>query len=1078
MKPVKLEINAFGPFCKRTLIPFGEFGESGLFLLTGDTGAGKTTIFDAISFALFGNASGENRTPDCFRSDYATPEEKTFVELVFLHKGKSYQVTRNPAYERSKRRSSGITMEKSDATLVMPDGSVIAGSSRVTSAIVDLLGIDWRQYKQIAMIAQGEFLQLLTADSNERGIIFRKVFGTQIFDDIQKKLKVMSNNLRYRCEDLDKSILQFLNGISCEGEDSPSMAIKEWKASPDINRVDKILEQLAAMIDRDTLLYGQEQAAAHILSGKIKEKTAEYTAAQGINQAFLELQRAEGQYQALLAREADMEQLEALTQRGRKALYTVKPAEEAFLRTTAELQKLNAAIAQQHREEERLTKELSGCKRALAEKEAARPEIDVLNLKIKRQEEDGVKYDAALELELSYKKADQEKKRLEQELGELEVQSRRLMAEQEEKVKEQEAFSCVDRDLVAYSNQLEQTQRAIEKFKEILVQYGELLSEKAQLEQLQVRFTEAQLQYLDQSDRYLKLETQFLSEQAGIMAAKLEEGKPCPVCGSEEHPRKAQLTGEAPSEEQLKQAGARKEQLQKEMAEASSNCRTQLTKLELKQSQLKKEASEALKQGRLQKEVTEAPKLEVAATKEADTSLEVDTFPEATVFLEQIHDQVKDKLEAEEASERELRGKVLNVQEKLKQKEQCIARLQDIRRELEQKEKLIRGKTEEKAALMNRLSMLEGQLTALRSGLLYPTKKEAERALEADRESCSRLQKELAQAEEGFRSCESALGKLKAVLAETQASQREKAVELAGAEENLAQKLRACGFAGMEEYKESFLPEEELERRQETLGSYQRQRSSLEQDLKRLSLETRGKESKELAILEKEQAELDREKQESEARQREIFGRLKINKEILKNARETYQEQEGLRKEFLMVNELSRTANGELAGKAKIAFEQYVQAFYFNSIINEANKRLYKMTNSQYALRRKEDPTDLRSSAGLELEVMDYYTGKPRSIKSLSGGESFKAALSLALGLSDVIQGFAGGIQVDTMFIDEGFGSLDSNSLEQAIETLNTLTTGNRLVGIISHVGELKERIDKKIVITKRPDGSSLTLLK
>lgn len=1082
MKPIKLVLNAFGPFCKETEIPFDEFGESGLFLLTGDTGAGKTTIFDAISFALFGNASGENRTPDCFRSDYATGEEKTYVELTFLHKRKRYQVTRNPAYERNKLKSTGTTMEKADATLIMPDGSIVAGSLKVTAAIVDLLGIDWRQYKQIAMIAQGEFLQLLTADSTERGAIFRKVFGTQIFEDIQKKLKSMANSLKYRCEDLDKSLLQYLKGISCDTEDELSLVIHEWNSHPDINQIEYMLEILDRLICKDEILFDQEQAVNQAISKRIKQKAAEYITACKMNQAFSDLEKAKEEYQSLLIQKTQMQQLELLLIQGRKALYTVRPVEESYERILAEEKKLNAVIIQQQQEEEKITKELSRLKAVWEEKEATRQEIDDINLRIKRQEDDRVKYDIIGELKSKYNKATTLKEQLEHQLKKLEVQHKTLVAMQEETIKEQDSYCNIDRDLMDYSNQLEQKHKSLTKYKKILDHYEELRTEENQLEHLQIAFTQAQLQYTNQNDYYLKLEHQFLGEQAGILAEKLLEGQPCPVCGSKEHPQKAQLTKGAPSEEQIKQAGAKREELQKKMAEASSNCRNQITKIELLQGQFQREVIEELK---LEELTAKESKQEELSAKELNREeLRVEDHNAEDIRLKELGSlgdiavQVKKKIVTEEEVAKELQNKVCYLQEKLLQKEQCAKRLQKISEELEQNEAISQGKLEEKVALVNQLSMLEGQLTTMCGDLLYPTKEEAEQAFVADRKKCSELQVALQQAEENFRGCEARLGKLKAVLADNEAKKVEKDRERLEAEIKWKEKLNVCGFADAIQYHTSLMTEEELEKNQHILEAYDKSRSTVEQELKRLTQETEGKERVDLTALEKEQAELDLQKQESEVRLQKIFSRRKINEEIIKNAKETYQQQEGLRKEFLMVNELSKTANGELTGKAKIAFEQYVQAFYFNSIINEANKRLYKMSNSQFALMRKADPTNLRSSTGLELEVMDYYTGKPRSIKSLSGGESFKAALSLALGLSDVIQNFAGGIQVDAMFIDEGFGSLDSNSLEQAIETLNTLTMGNRLVGIISHVSELKERIDRKIVITKKLNGSELTLVK
>jgi len=283
--------------------------------------------------------------------------------------------------------------------------------------------------------------------------------------------------------------------------------------------------------------------------------------------------------------------------------------------------------------------------------------------------------------------------------------------------------------------------------------------------------------------------------------------------------------------------------------------------------------------------------------------------------------------------------------------------------------------------------------------------------------------------------------------------------------------------AGLKRYQSNRISEDDLAALRKSIDLYDKNRESLEEKIKQLKSDTKDQEEKDLEQIAKEQEALNYRKTECEEQSNRIYSRLKNNEIIDKRVEEQKKEQEKVRRDYLTYSDLSKTANGELTGKSKIAFEQYVQAFYFDKVIHEANKRFYKMSNNQYALMRKEDPSNLRSPTGLELEVMDYYTGKPRSIKSLSGGESFKAALSLALGLSDVIQSFAGGIEVDAMFVDEGFGSLDSDSLEQAIETLNSLTMGNRLVGIISHVSELKDRIDKKILIEKSMEGSRLKLV-
>lgn len=1047
MKPLKLVMSAFGPFSKVVEIEFDQFGTSGLFLVTGDTGSGKTTIFDAISFALFGNASGENRTSDCFRSDFAGGEDKTYVELTFLQKGKTYQITRNPMYKRNKISGSGTTEEKANATLILPDTTVISGNTKVTESVTELLGIDWKQYKQIAMIAQGEFLQLLTANSNERGIIFRKVFGTQIYEEIQKKLKMMSNELKYKCEDLDKSILQFLNGILCDPESVHYNVISEWKYKPDIHQVQKMMELLVLLLGSDQSKYKEESQKNQLLSEKMKEKAAEYMAAESANQSFAKLRLARGEQEKLLWLSEEMKQKEAKLLLAKKALYTVKPIEDIYLQVKKDVTELSGDIEKQSVQANKLEEELKRYAELLKEKEASKPRINELTVMISRQEAELVKYEAKASLEQEQKGLNDHARKLEKLLEQLTNQRGLLSQEQKEKQTELEKDKNADCELLECQSLITQRTDGINKLNQFFEEYAVLDKENKTLLLYQKEFQQAEYLYHEKNRAYQDMEARFLREQAGIMALSLQEGIPCPVCGSTKHPAKAVPTQGAPSEQQLKQDKQQLEKVHKQMTDTSSKCQSQLTRVELLQKQLQKSASEQL----------------------TDSNI---------ASLETIHLKLQEKLQIEKLSLIELQAKEKEIQSSIQKKLRCEKRLLEIAEEISQKDEQIAANKEEMTTASNQISSLEGKLAAYKADLLFATKIEAEAALKTDRKECSDLQEELQKTETAYQNCDTNLGNVKAVLADNQLKYTKKENELLAAEKEWMDKLYRCGFGEPGDYKKALLQEEELERQVSKLDTYRKNCEQVSQQIEQLLTDTKEQEEKNLSVILADQEELDHQKRASEEAMQNIYSRLKTNSEIRDQVNEKYKEQEKMRQEYITVSDLSKTANGELSGKAKIAFEQYVQAFYFNSVISEANKRLYKMTNSQYILLRKEDASNLKSSCGLELEVMDYYTGKPRSIKSLSGGESFKAALSMALGLSDVIQSFAGGIEVDAMFIDEGFGSLDSNSLEQAIETLNTLTMGNRFVGIISHVSELKERIDKKIVITKSIDGSRLTLVK
>lgn len=1060
MKPLRLVMSAFGPFSKVVEIPFEEFGSSGLFLITGDTGSGKTTIFDAISFALFGNASGENRSPDCFRSDYAGREDKTYVELSFLHRGKTYRVVRNPMYQRAKLSGTGMTEEKANATLTMPDGSIISGNTKVTEAITGLLGIDWRQFKQIAMIAQGEFLQLLNASSNERGLIFRKVFGTQVYEDIQRRLKSMANALKYECEDLDKSIIQYLSGIVCDPACIHYDAIHQWKSQPDINRVPQLMELLEHLIDTDKQRYKGEDRNNQLLDLQIKEKAAQFAEAQRINKTFEALRQVQEEKDKLQQMADDMKQKELMLKATKKALYKVKPVEDTYNRLMMELEQLKETIKRQQETYIELETGLKQAGETLKAKEPLRDVITELTGSISRLNAELARYDEAMELKESLRLQIASKDQVEKKLSELTEQRGALGAELAGLQVELEQYKSIDLQLLDCRNRLQQKNTDISRISEVLLQYEILTREKLALEKLKQEFLSVEQTYQEHSKSYTEMEVLFYREQAGIIAASLQEGEPCPVCGSTNHPQKAVLTKGAPGEQELKQYKAKLEQLQEAMTEAGSRYKNQMTRVEILQEQIRKDTNECM----------------VVENKEDFDPGKVEESE--TVFLEVMERKLKDKLELEKLEQAALNTLFDKLQASVRRKELCEKRRAELTEATTKTEEQLELGKERLAAIVNQISQMEGKLTTLMQNLQYSSRQEAEEALTADQRKCRQLQEELKKAEDDYHNLQAELYKVKAVLEENRNQYTEKEHKCKEAVDNLTVKLAACGFKDLEAYREVLLSEEEYEVQLGILEEYQKRLEQVDRQLQHLEEETKGKQEADLTRLLKEQEELDIQKKASDEAMRNIHGRLTVNQDIQYKIQEKYKEQEKKREEYLTVNELSKTANGELSGKAKLAFEQYVQAFYFNSIIHEANKRLYKMTNSQFSLLRKEDPSNLKSAAGLELEVMDHYTGKIRPVKSLSGGESFKAALSLALGLSDVIQSFAGGIEVDAMFIDEGFGSLDSNSLEQAIETLNALTTGNRLVGIISHVSELKERIDKKIAITKSLNGSQLVLMK
>lgn len=827
----ELKISAFGPFGKEIALDFTELGKDGLFLLHGNTGSGKTTIFDAICFALYGNASGENKGSDSFRSDYAEADEKTYVELTFSHQGEEYKIYRAPAYERKKKRGDGMTVSKADAQLFRAGALFETGYTPVTNVMVTLLGVDWRQFKQVAMLAQGEFLKLLYADSVERAEILRRIFGTEHYEALQKNLKTVMLRKKADCEDLEKSMLQLLSGIQVEEQETYSIRIQEWQKTPSIHSIAELTEWLKQLIVVQETW--QEEKSAK------KEKLEK--------------------------------QLQALT------------VKEAFW------------IAAQKKKEdcERYQKEIDGlCK-----------------------EEERL---SSLEQGTKQKIADLEEK--EKQHIECMTEYEKVEEEQREIVEEQKKQQDVWKQFVGWQKREEELKQLHKKKKT-----------------KQQKFIQVYDAYEKAREAAIQVERLFLAEQAGILAAQLTEGMPCPVCGSTTHPHKAQMSQEIVSEAIVKEKKVAMEQAERASTEANTECY-------------------ALKREYVVR--TESYLEELVQAGFALTFTELES--------EEEWSQLRQYLQQQEV---QLQAEAHSLQERLQKNTKRLREKQTLLLEVEQTQK-------RKERLQVELNQIEKQKIANQE-----KKAGIKRVLQEAKKELQEVKKE-----------------------------------------NITQEV--------EYEKEEILREG-----------------------KRLLLQ--------------EQKDLER-------KLRELFSRISANKRIQKEAEKQYVSYEASKKEYLLVSVLSKTANGELAGKARIPFEQYVQAFYFEQILQAANQKLSLMTNGQYELRRKKEASNLRSVSGLELEVMDYYTGKIRSIRSLSGGESFQAALSLALGLSEVMEAFAGGIELGVLFLDEGFGTLDAQALDTAVATLRKLSAGCRMVGIISHVEELKERIEKKVMVVKDRTGSRL----
>ena len=1049
MKPLKIVMSAFGPYAGEVELDFSLLESQGVFLITGPTGAGKTTIFDALTFALFGESSGSVRTVDSLRSDFATPEVKTYVELTFSHKNRIYRVERTPRYERPKKSGEGTTMETAQATLYLPGGQVVTGYRDVTLRLEDILGIKCDQFKQIAMIAQGEFLKLLLADSKGRGEIFRRVFSTHFYQAAQGLLKERERAAKQALDTQERSVLQSLQAIRLPGDDEISggfLDLAQRIQSNSIHQAGEVLADLQELVESDKVRQSALQEELRAKEGAIAQQIELIANSRHIFQSFLELDKVRERKKELEA-EQDVQKVRRETlKKGERALYQVRPFELDFLRTKDAEERLQTSVQTLALGVERQQKEYAQAAMAYEAAKATEPKREELAASISRLAKLLPTYTEAGHLEGEVTRLTQEMNVLATELQELQEQRVLLIGEKESLSEALSGLTNLDVSLV----QAEQRGRELAQRDAELDALHKSVERVTHLEsEVQVAlegFRRAETYYGMVQKDYEEKERAFFREQAGVLAASLVDGEPCPVCGSLEHPKKAIPDPKAPSEAELQELKAGVEGARQRLDEASKHL------------------------GRKQIEENEAWKQVKVAASELFVDWEDGAPGDISQLLsDKISVAQRENGQAKLEHEALLQKLRVGISDRKKKQERLLA--------LEEELKENEGSREEKDAAQRELSAERasklGQLEALQASLEYSDQREAEGVLHA-------WQRELASLRDAFQMAEKNYHDLKVKLEKNQTllgDQRERLLEAREEKElaarNYREKQIACGFPDEEAYQEAQKDEEELKELRELIATYEREVQKTEQDYLRLGEETKDKEKPNLEALDELKRGLEEEKRQMEQDLQKLTTGLGINEPICSTVAAGLDRVERYQKEYLLLGNLAKTASGELAGVQKLAFEQYVQAFYFTQILYEANKRLKIMTNSRFELLRREEAADLRSQTGLEIDVLDHYTGRVRSVKSLSGGESFKASLSLALGLSDVIQSSAGGVEINTLFVDEGFGSLDAESLEQAIQTLVGLAEGNRLIGIISHVEELKERIDQQILIDRVAGGSS-----
>ena len=1098
MRPIKLTMSAFGPYSGEVMVDFASLGSTGLYLVCGDTGAGKTTIFDAVSFALFGSPSGQDRTTRSLRSDFASAATPTFVELEFEHRGQRYTIRRNPEYERPKLRGDGLTTQTADAELRMPEAAPITGTRDVDAAILELVGIDRSQFSQIVMIAQGDFRRLLSAGTKERAAILRKLFGTAPYDEFQKALKRRRDKLEDDSKTVRNRLLALAPMISIsdeaevaeEGEEAGDAATSTRRERRDA------LGASEAPDAKDMLaLITEQDAADEAILGALAE---EASAAAVQVETLTALSERAGQVRAA---KASLEETVSKLGIARASVEAAKAELDECAKTGPRRKELSDSVTVLSREFE------SYAKLGRAREEVREASQGVRNAEGDLQEAEGNLGAMRSELVEARKKAAD----LSQAPAELaEAKAAQEAAAQSVKDAEEAVAGCVE--LARRKNALAELKKdaeQAEKYRSSLDEaaraavtaLSELRSREASFsdasgaaararaleEDLKRRVEQARKDYRDlqareraaQADEralakaqdeycaarealefargaYSRVQRAFMDAQAGILARDLVNGAPCPVCGSIEHPNPAVLADEAPSEEGVKNAEAAFNAAS-EAANARSNAAS---------AARQKADGSAAELARLQEQV--------------GTAEEVASFGKK--LATQLDAAKADRSKAEQALNElaELRELIKSAE---KREKDSAAALDDARSSAEQASRA-------HAAAESALDQFTASLSAVDASVANESLGQAKLVLANAKEKCR-----VAQANEGARvaSADRATN-LEAEIAEAEGrsnqlrtqleSLRQALTQSTARAESLAEGLsfedEATASARLEDMKselESLVSAFEAARgnlsdRELAVSKLEERANTLEAQISALDVDdsvSADELESQLNLARARANELARQKAAAEQRR-------ETNGEIARQLEELGDRAATVNARFGELDSLAKTAGGTLVGKERITFETYLQARWFDRVLAAANRRLLVMTDGRYELVRHSGQRSGSGAAqsGLDLDVRDSFTGRPRAASSLSGGESFKASLALALGLSDVVQANAGGIELDTMFVDEGFGTLDEESLQLALRTLTELSGSNKLVGIISHVDELRTSIDRKIVVEAGRTGSAL----
>ncbi|QAS50844.1 AAA family ATPase [Halobacillus litoralis] len=1036
MKALSITMGAFGPYRDKQTVDFTLLGEETIFLITGPTGAGKTTIFDAMCFALYGRASGSDRDQDTMRSHFAHPDEPTYVDFQFELRGKMYRVVRMPKQQKKKERGEGWKEEPARAELYMAHENseklIASKIKEVNEHIEEIMGLDYEQFRKMIMIPQGEFRKLISENSKEREEILQRIFKTEFFSQLTDYFKKHSKELEKEIQQFEWKIEQEINKIQW-GMDSDHAVENE--------DLSKIRERLKQRIDSQEKLVSEEKEHLDHIRRKSDKLQKQLYEMKQTAELFEERD-------ALLKEKSELDENRKHIDRLKHDVSLANNAAEVFpyeKQYEERKQEFNQWKKKQKEKEERLVQvkadfeELENKYRAEMEKEEERQQLKV---EWDKKVEEKNKLDEFLQLanKLNHaEKVTEEKKK----------HSESLQAEQAQLVKrKKELRSKTAEERTVAQAQFEKKEER-QRLQTRMQSLGQLDEEWGKLKKLRVNyqtfmkhFQQIKKKQEDSKKAYEVALEEIRKHHAYTLSLQLEPGDHCPVCGSKEHPFHAERPSNIIDEEALENLKHTFEKADREYQKAQDN------------------AVKVKSDGESQRQITEKVYRDLAEHVE-------DLNDEA---ISTAMKQCQKELNELEKVSQELEKKANDISSAVKQLDDLEEKEQQLQVNIEKVRNEFHEKQQELTTLESDHKTMKEKypFSSTDVQVLTDEVKNKEKAYRKALKDWEEIQKSYTNKRDEFHQMQTMVNEGDKYLQEAETA-------LAQREEEFDQTLVQFSFTSVESYRKALKSTEEVEDLTSKIEVYQKRIDLVAARLSELDRKLEHQSKPDIKEIEQEWKDIYETLTTQQEKLNEMNISLRQNHTIQDNVATLVEDQGELAAQYYDIAELSQLASGD--NHLRLSLERYVLASFLDEILVQANLRLDQMTDHRYQLIRSDAVAKRGAQSGLDLEVIDHHTGQQRSVRTLSGGEGFKASLSLALGMADVVQSHAGGVQLDTLFIDEGFGTLDELSLEQAIGCLRSLQDGNRMLGIISHVPQLKEEIPAKLQIDSGPKGSTVAFV-